>query len=460
MTVAYGVTDSGFIRKPADIIQTEIQNKLLRLRGKKLNLDPRSVNGQYIGISVGSYNDIWQLLELMAAAQRPASATGQGLTDLAAITGTIRKAATPTKVVCIAVGVSSTVIPLGSIVTNLSALVQFTTDAGVTLAPAPAWLASHAYPLDTVVTNSGHIYVAITAGTSGTSGPTTTPAYPTTIIDGTVIWAYIGDGDSIATLNGTCTVTGAIFASAFSASRIGTPISGWNAVANPNDATLGNDIESDENLRIRRVVELHSLSTGPLEAILAALVNTKDVIATTVFENTDNITNSDGVPAHSIEAVVEGGADADIRQTLFLNTPSGIQTYGLVSGSVTDSRGRVKTIKFTRPTELDIYLNIVLYADVKKLPSDAIAIATQRVITYGEQYLTMGYDVEPFAIGASIAFDSLGNRMPGLLRVSMKADIIPVTFFTPENVPISVGPRQFAKLDSTRLAMEIVNKIP
>lgn len=455
MTTSYGVTNAGFRRKPADVIQTEIQNRLLKLYGRKLNLDPRSNNGQYIGISVGTYNDIWALLELLAAIYRPSTASGQGLTDLSAITGTIRKAATPSTLQALLVGTTGTLIPLGSVIRNSSTLVRFSTDANATLIAAPAWVASTPYAIDAVVSKSGHVYVAIFAGTSDVIGPIGTPAFPTTQVDGSVVWAYVGDGTGYKyPVAATCTITGPTSGSSFSINNIGTPVAGWNAVANPTDAVPGDDIESDEKLRIRRIVELHSLSTGPFEAVLSALERTADVTGVALFENPSSVINADGLPANSVEAVVLGGTDADIRATLAANVPSGIQTYGTTSGTITDSRGTVKTIKFTRPTELDIYLVLNVYVVLDKFPADGAAQIKAQVLAFGDENYTMGFDVETWAIAASAA-------LKGVLRVDVYADIIPIVIFTtPVNTPVPVGPRQIAKLDSTRVLVNIIGKTP
>jgi hypothetical protein len=333
--------------------------------------------------------------------------------------------------------------------------VRFQLDIGGTLANATAWAAMTAYALGAVRSNAGHVYYALAAGTSGSSGPTTTPTYPATITDGTVTWGFLGNGTAYLAAASTCTVSGPISAPAFVLTAIGTPVTGVSNVANPQDMLVGNATETDEALRLRRQVELHGLSTSPLESVRAAIEELADVTSVTVFENTTDLTNADGMPPHSVEAVVTGGTGTEIRSTLFGNVAAGIQTYGNTSGTVTDSMGQVHTIKYTVPTELDVYLAIVLTVDDDHFPADGATTALDGLLAYGQRQLVVGYDVEPTALIGSLF--TLGMR--GLLRVDVQDDISPITLSTPSQT-ISVGPRQIARLDSSRTAITVVGKIP
>lgn len=78
---------------------------------------------------------------------------------------------------------------------------------------APAYAASTAYKIGDVVQNSGNLYLARTAGTSGASSAPTSTVPNVYIVDGTVTWAYMGTAQSAAANAPTLTNPGSIPAS-------------------------------------------------------------------------------------------------------------------------------------------------------------------------------------------------------------------------------------------------------
>jgi len=93
------------------------------------------------------------------------------------------------------------------------------------------------------------------------------------------------------------------------------------SVTNPLAAVVGIDEETDQELRVRRNRSLEtpqSSSTGRMFTALANLPNVTDVA---VYENDTDVTDADDIPAHSLWVVVEGGAVADIVETMVKNRP-------------------------------------------------------------------------------------------------------------------------------------------
>ncbi|MBK5145835.1 baseplate J/gp47 family protein [Budviciaceae bacterium BWR-B9] len=182
--------------------------------------------------------------------------------------------------------------------------------------------------------------------------------------DNGVIWnlpdvVVIGiDGTAIVTA--TSSISGAVAALIGTVTGINTPTRGWIAVTNPTAASVGSPVESDAELRIRqnRSVALPALT--PFDGVDGAIANVDGVTRHKLYENDTGITDSDGLPPHSISAIVEGGDATEIAQTIRGNKGQGVSTYGTTSVSVPDLYGNPHTIKFSRPEIVPIYVYILL----------------------------------------------------------------------------------------------------
>jgi uncharacterized phage protein gp47/JayE len=158
----------------------------------------------------------------------------------------------------------------------------------------------------------------------------------------------------------TATTTGPILANASTLNQIFTPVSGLTNVLNTQDAALGTNVETDNAYRTRMNTELQVAGAGTVEAIRSRLLKVSGVTSALVYENVTMITDGNGRPPKSFEAVVEGGSSADIGNTIWAAKPAGIQTYGTQFYVITDSQGISHTMYFSRPTGIDIYLIVNL----------------------------------------------------------------------------------------------------
>ena len=76
-----------------------------------------------------------------------------------------------------------------------------------------------------------------------------------------------------------------------------------------------------------------------------------------MFYNDTDAPNADGVPAHSIEVLVLGGLDQAIADALWsVAGGSGIHLHGSTTKTVVDSQGNTQTVRFSRPTQVPIYV--------------------------------------------------------------------------------------------------------
>ena len=293
-----GVTTTGFDKKIlADILQ-EIGDDQRANINAALNLLPDTVLGQLNGIIAERLAELWDVSNAVYASFNPEVATGAALDAIGAITGVTRLGATRSELLVTITGTNGTLIPEGSVVSVTGSGVRFASSVDATI-------------------SGGSINVIFFAEETG---PFNAPP-------------------------GTLTIQ--------------TPIAGWATASNATDVDpIGRNIETDADYRLRRLQLLSVTGAATLEAIRSALLATENVTEALVFENITLVVDVNGLPGKSFECVVQGGTDADIRETIFLTKPVGIESHGAVTGSVTDSQGFSHTIKFTRPTEVPVYFDL------------------------------------------------------------------------------------------------------
>ncbi|WP_321950971.1 baseplate J/gp47 family protein [Burkholderia cenocepacia] len=164
------------------------------------------------------------------------------------------------------------------------------------------------------------------------------------------------------TVTATCTTIGAIAALAGTINQIGTPTRGWQTVTNASDAAAGAPVELDPALRQRQTVSTALPSQTVLEGIVGAVANVSGVTRYRGYENDTNVTDSNGIPSHSIAMVVEGGDVTAIANAIVSKKTSGGGTYGTTSVVVMNRYGIPVTIRLFRPTDAPISVMVAIRA--------------------------------------------------------------------------------------------------
>jgi uncharacterized phage protein gp47/JayE len=266
-----------------------------------------------------------------------------------------------------------------------------------------------------------------------------------------VLWRYLGDGAADVDVAAQAVDTGPIVALSGDITAIETPVSGWKGVINIFDAEEGTDEETDPHLRIKREEELAGGGSTTEDEIRAALRKVPGVTAVTVFANPLGTTDADGVPGHAVECLVIGGEDQDIWDCLLANVADGIETWGTEEGTSTDSEGNEQTERFSRPEEVDIYVEMDVLVDPKLFPADGDVEIQSAITAFGDAQKT-GKDAVASAIGAQ-AFS-----IPGVLDVTnVYIDTAPSPS-TSDTIPISL--RQLAVFDSSRITVNVTEGTP
>jgi uncharacterized phage protein gp47/JayE len=327
-----GLGPSGLeIRTQAEI-QELIEEKIDAIEpGVNLRAGPIQ---QLVDIVSEELATAWEALRGVYASQYPDGANGIALDQIAALTGTTRRAATRSRVT-----VSANLNP------------------GVTL-PAGSILAVDGDP--------DSQFQSVAAATNGGGSPA----------DVDVVFEALSTGP-VAALADTLTV-------------IVTAVAGWNSATNPDDAEEGEDRADDVELRTTRAAQLPN-GSRTIASIRSAVSRVEGIEQVTVFENVTMTTDGDGRPAKSIEAVLwDGdpfGADDDaIAQVIWDRHPDGIEIHGVgSSGTATDDVGDEHTVAFTRATKKRVYVDTT----VVLAPGTAggwVAQAQAAIAARGAQY--------------------------------------------------------------------------
>jgi uncharacterized phage protein gp47/JayE len=436
----YGVTSNGFVPKTLEVIKAEMEADFQAIFGASVQLDSASDFGQLIGSFADRFAELWSLGQALDAAFDPDRNSGAQQDSLCAITGTTRAPATKSTATGYLTGTNGTVIGAGKVVSVAITAVRFALQAGVTLANASAWANAHDYALGDIITNAGNIYGCRTPGHSA-AAPTGTSQ---DITDGTAHWRYLGPGEAYAAGSFQAEDTGVLVALAGTLSTIETPVAGWSGVNNLLDATVGTTIESDAALRIRREQELSAQGNAVQDAIRGDVLEVDGVTACTVLLNNTDLTNSSGLPPHSVEVIAEGGTDADVRAAIWGSLAGGIQPYGNTYGTLVDSQGNTQPVPFSRPVPVNIWVIINVNVDATQYPSDGDAEVKTAVLNGGNS-LPSARDVTSSFL-ASKAFG-----VPGMLDVT--SCLIGTANPPVASTTIGIALRQISSFDSSRITV-------
>jgi hypothetical protein len=136
-----------------------------------------------------------------------------------------------------------------------------------------------------------------------------------------------------------------------------TVVIGVTGINNSSSAlTIGQNEETDAELRIRRQKSVALASSGYLNGLLGTILNITGVNSAVLFENVTNSVNADGVPAHGIWLIVEGGANTDIGNVIYNKKSYGANMKGSVEVDITTASGGTFAALFDRPTPANLYI--------------------------------------------------------------------------------------------------------
>lgn len=153
---------------------------------------------------------------------------------------------------------------------------------------------------------------------------------------------------------------GAVTAAANTINIMETVLRGVASVNNPaNNYITGGVGESDSAYRTRRNRSMSVPTQGFDESTESQMLTMSDVIDCKVYDNRSN-EEKDGIPAHGVWVIVEGGTPSEIARVIYNNIPPGIPMKGEQSVLVSKLNGDVEEIHYEVPTPVNLYLKATI----------------------------------------------------------------------------------------------------
>ena len=403
----YGVTDEGFVLKRLADILTDMKATLSSVvdpvSGEALTPDLLNENDPLIQM-VNSLSDqvavCWENLQLAYNQFDPLKATGAGLSGTVQLNGLRRTAGTYSEVIVTLTGVPGLSIAAGK---------QISTMENVPVFELPL--------------------------------------------------CQIGE-DGTVNVTATCTEKGPFEVTAGTLVKILNPVSGWSSVVNSLDATPGSYEEIDSELRARQQISTSNTAQAIIESIVASIGNLASVEYVKVYHNVTIEEDDRGIPAKSIAPIVVGGSDEEIAQAIYYKLPVGCDTYGDEEVIITDSQEIDYTIRFSRPTEIDIHVIVeITTVNTNLFPDDGDEQIKTAILTWATQgasafNITEGYDQDGFTPGQSVYASEL--MVPVYSIPGIKVDSILIGASSPATESeVTIEWNEIAVFDSENITVVI-----
>ena len=363
--------------------------------GQNAQTGSDSVDGLWIDIIARSLTLLWEGAGDAYNSGFFQTAEGQGLDLVLAILGLERLDAAESTLELALYGLDTTVITAGSLFQVEGILEsQFQTDVSLTLGATDlvyvvrivAVAVGETYTV--TVDGTPNAYVALGGDTvedirdalialidpapvvAANSGGTAPSGEAVLVLDLTAVVVVTStattpanieqfDADRVAT---TATETGPTAAVAGTVDVTINPVAGLTGSTNTVDATVGRDRETDAEYRTRARDLLNSRGSASPDALVDRLLLLDGVTDARVIENLTDSVDAGGRPPHSFEAVVLGGVSSVIGQTLWDHKAAGIETFGNIGVSVTDTVGATHVVSFSRATVLFVHGDVTATA--------------------------------------------------------------------------------------------------
>lgn len=333
----FGITPQGFVLKRLVDIRQDLVDRLSQIQdpvsGEFLTVDLKDENDPLVQL-VNSFSDGlavgWEQTQGSYNQFDPLKASNGGLSGVVQLNGIRRKTGTVSRVIVTLEGTPNLLIPTGN---------QFTD------------------------------------------------------IQNTFVWQLpqvLLDVNGYASAEAQCIIKGPNTAIAGTLVKILTPIAGWDSITNSVDAIPGTLEETDSELRARQQLSTSATASSIVDAIFGSLIALADVDFVRVYQNSTLVTDSRGIPGKTVAVVIVGGDDDDIGTEIFEKQSLGMDTFGTTIVSKTDVQGINYPIRFTRPAEINIYVQVdVTVVNLSIWPSDGADQIKVAILAYAAGYVDL-----------------------------------------------------------------------
>jgi uncharacterized phage protein gp47/JayE len=296
------------------------------------------------------------------------------------------------------------------------------------------------------LTATGTPGVVLLAGAflGGTStGGRVTPVSDTTIPIGGTVTVPVRAVDAGDTTYTAGTVTDIV-----------TPVFGLTGITNASDISGGQNLETDEEFRIRRRLTLQNAGSSNIEGIRNALLAFDYVINSVVIENTLDVPDGDGRPGHSIECYILtdlGGAIntfatelQELCVAIWNAKPAGIETVGDFSDTVIDSQSLTHTVYISEAVQVAVTLSFTL--------------STNSDVNEGPTFPANGNDLikaalVEYVLGLNIGQDVWKNQIEAVISSIAGVKGISLFLMNGANANLSIAATELATLDTADITI-------
>ncbi|MGV2811708.1 baseplate J/gp47 family protein [Enterobacter cancerogenus] len=380
------VTTTGYVADRLDDIFSGLVTKFKGIYGDDILTDPDDPDGQMIGIFAQMRADVENVIELVYQANDPDNATGAWLEQKVAFAGLTRRGSSYSVNEDVRLsGTAGAEIPSGSIVRDGSG-VQWVLQANAKLDSNGSALS------DFRSSEPGQFSV-----------------------------------DAGVTLD------------------IVTVISGWSGAVTTQASTPGENEETDPELLTRFYKSRSRPSSNCVDSTLADIAGITGVTDAIALENRTDDTDNNGVPAHSVNYIVEGGSNNEIAQAIYDNWP-GTGLKGDITVDVTRRSGKTVAMSFDRPKYIDI--------------AAVVKVGRRKSFTYvDEEKIQEAVAGMVFSTGEYVYTSDVSKVVNGVTGVYVRDIQLARKGDTPgETLAVTMGAREKARFQVSDVDVQIIEE--
>lgn len=349
------ITTTGFVAKTEQEYFDEERQSYLDI-DPKWNLDPSTPDGLKLARDSETFTNLDEAAQLAYNSKDPNKARDLELDIICALTGTFRSLGTPSNVNVQLNGVPGSVILAGNLIESTVDGSRWSLDSNVTL-----------------------------------------------------------DGSGVGTTTATATVNGATQADIGTITKIVNTVGGWQSVTNTSVATPGTNKQTNADLRLERALSVSRPGNNQVDSMLGEVFSVSGVRRLKIYENDTAVTDSNGLPQHSIAVIVDGGTDDDVALAMYVKKNPGVTLHPVNTPVVVNVVSPIypqnnKDITFSRPNYIDMILVIEVTND-GTLPVTTIEDEIkQAILDYSNGDLVAaecGFNVQGFDIGEDVPYSRM-----------------------------------------------------